>query len=67
MSRVEYDLVVAERPELKLLNWNQLPVYWKNHIQGISREELIASRTGRLLARDVGVFDDYSMHHSNDF
>lgn len=61
MNHIEYDLLRKNRPELGLRAWYALPNHWKVYAEGLTPDELVARRTGVLLAREYGIgYDDYT-------
>ncbi len=52
MTRIEYDLVRAERPELRLPRFEFLRLPWRESLETLSANRLIARRTAVLLARE---------------
>lgn len=61
MTRIEYDLIRHQRPELGLRPWLILPLHWQRYALKLTPEQLIARRTGVLLAREYGEGrDDYT-------
>lgn len=60
MSRIEYDLLVADRPDLKLPNWLQLDPQWRHDtLTKMTVEELTAARAAVLLTTDFQPRDHY--------
>lgn len=51
MTRIEYELLRDEHPELRLPWWHQLREEHKDRVKELSKDRLIASRTGVLLGR----------------
>jgi hypothetical protein len=49
MTRIEYDILRANRPELKLWHWSQLLNRGRCGIEAMSRDEMISRRTYELL------------------
>ena len=60
MNHIEYDMLRANRPELKLRSWYMLRPEWRQYVESLTEDQVIARRTGVLLAREYGVgWDDY--------
>lgn len=63
MTRIEYELLREDRPELQLVNWYAMPSYWQDYVRTLDREQLIARRTGVLLGREYGYYrDSFDLH-----
>lgn len=57
MTRLEYDLIVEQEPQLNLPNWFQLAARDQFRLSQMDRTDLIANRAYQILRRDPGVFD----------
>lgn len=57
VSRIEYELLRSERPELRLPMWDELWVRDKLRLGDMDTTNLIANRVYQILRRDPGVFD----------
>lgn len=57
MTRIEYDLVRADRPDLKLPTYDELRDPEQAFLAQLDPERLVVIRTYRLLARELGVVD----------
>ncbi len=56
MSRIEYDLLIDQRPDLMLPTYATLDEDTKNALPAISREGLVSKRTARILLSDHPTF-----------
>lgn len=57
MTRLEYDLIVEQSPELNLPTWFQLHQRDRERLLKMDRTNLIANRAYQILRRDPGTFD----------
>jgi hypothetical protein len=61
MSRIEYDLLRAERPDLRLPEYQLLYDDSREKVEISTRDQVISARFGQLLRRDPGVTDRLRM------
>lgn len=58
MTRLEYDLLRDERPDLQFPPYIQLGPLLRSRVTQLSRRQAIARRTARILTRDIPAIMD---------
>lgn len=69
MTRIEYDLLREQEPQLRLPPWQWWQEHWdayavdpRDRLKAVSREEMIAGRTAAILGCELGL--TYDIKHS---
>lgn len=52
MTRIEYDLLREQEPQLMLPHWYRLRLEWRARAMQLDRESLISGRMAKLLAEE---------------
>lgn len=58
MTRLEYDLLRDQEPQLRLPRWEFLQHQFQSLVGNLKRDELVARRTAVLLGRDWPQMDE---------
>lgn len=62
MTRLEYDLLREDRPDLRLPSWEDLPVESRARTECFTRKRLIACRSAVILGADF--IDERGFSHT---
>lgn len=63
MTRLEYDLIRDQEPQLRLPHWDSLRPCWKEIVLPYNRQQLIAGRTAFLLRSEIPKLADFPLSY----
>lgn len=58
MTRLEYDLIRDQEPQLRLPHWDCLLTSWKDTVFSYNQQQLFAGRTAFLLRSEIPLLAD---------